>query len=1339
MFVDIDTNNEQREYKIQLARPNKQIIGNISERFGGKLNQKFGGISELTFDVPYFINGVDGLIKNENTEKIKEKMYLKLAVRNQEEWFVVDGITDSSNEGEKTMSIEAFSIPYELKNKRITEMDFQTVNAQGFLEELLEFSSWSIGEIDVEVAETYRTIELSNTDVYGAIVDGAETFGAILVFDDDAKEISYKYIDNVSKFKGLSVRQDHVMETLERSRSTDEMVTRLYVYGSDGLDISRVNPTGQRYLEDFSYFLHPFERDENNEVIAHSYYMSDALSHAILDMNELREEYLPQIERMQGEVDGLNVQLSDAKIALSEREFDVSSVRGLLDIAKATNDKKLVETRENELHDATVARDNQIVVVERLERQLVDLNNDILILQNQINFTALTPELLDELDPFIIEKEWSDDRYVDGPELYRDALDKFEELQQPQFTIDVGLPNIEYSPEHVYYDGKIGIGDKIRVREEDIGIDYRSPIVELDTDLDEMSSTVTIASEEAMMDDMERLVSIIYDNRSASTTVSNNKYKWDSVTGMKDEITQLREGVIDATQNRITAGVNESVEISDRGMVLTNPDFPDEMIIMQAGVIALSKDGGVNWTTSVTPNGVIADTIVGKLLAGNNLIITNDSGSFVLDQEGLDIDMDSIRIRSGDNKNILDEWNGLLITMGEFADNGQLNSYEKEQIKRQWDSIVNSFISIRDYYVDFMGPEGQENRYPAEYRTFVDSYESLKEYLNDVKQSDGYPILDEDRMDITSPVDGELYRKNVDEYTVAKDDFMLRVPLDFAHTEIEQTREHISLNYTKNDEIVTQLNLSEEGVRIDGELLEINAKTEFNDDTKMNAGVITNKYETMAIDLNTGNWWFSEPIKVSYGDENPYERTLATTDDIASAIDGVEMTYTGVLTNDAAVIAANADGEVEVEGYYTASTVFKIYQQNRDVTEHWKIEYQESDGVTGDLRGNKYNVTEITTDSGQVVFTATYKRNTVSKTFNLTKVREGERGVSAELLQLHSTSPVVMFDAYGNPDPAEQDVLVEAELSVISGDVSWDIIPYIRDVAQDPIEKESSNNAVTITQEDFMGDITSIRITASLEGLSDTTTISKLMHGERGSEGKQGVKGIDSTVYKLSSDSLILVRDMHGQYTPGTITLSGTSRLGAEPAKSHDGYFVIYERMGEAVTVDVYTEMSVRNQVDDNWEYIISDEEHPLAKRYVSRTAESEVDYTTGPGVMSLHVKYYKDRELTDELDNLTVMVVSNGESAINMEVYTTNGESFLDSDIDTDMYVKVYYGSEDVTDKIPADMFYWTRTSSDVIGDLEWNSKHKSTKTISITREDVDRRAHFDCHSDTQMIKGVI
>ncbi|MDJ1631459.1 phage tail spike protein [Bacillus velezensis] len=114
-----------------------------------------------------------------------------------------------------------------------------------------------------------------------------EKFEAVPVFNTIDCTVDFYKESDVSKYKGLNISPAQYMISLDDIEDMDDVVTRIYATGKDGLSINSVNPTGQSYIDDFSYFLYPFQRDQERNVIQRSNYMSDALCHAILDYNDL--------------------------------------------------------------------------------------------------------------------------------------------------------------------------------------------------------------------------------------------------------------------------------------------------------------------------------------------------------------------------------------------------------------------------------------------------------------------------------------------------------------------------------------------------------------------------------------------------------------------------------------------------------------------------------------------------------------------------------------------------------------------------------------------------------------------------------------------------------------------------------------------------------------------------------------------------------------------------------------------------------------------------------------------------------------------------------------------
>jgi hypothetical protein len=95
------------------------------------------------------------------------------------------------------------------------------------------------------------------------------------------------------------------------------------------------------------------------------------------------------------------------------------------------------------------------------------------------------------------------------------------------------------------------------------------------------------------------------------------------------------------------------------------------------------------------------------------------------------------------------------------------------------------------------------------------------------------------------------------------------------------------------------------------------------------------------------------------------------------------------------------------------------------------------------------------------------------------------------------------------------------------------------------------------------------------------------------------------------------------------------------------------------------------------------------------------------------------DGRLQQELNNIVYKV----------EIISSNGITFKNGNINTNLQAKVYHGSDDVTDIIDSSKFQWTRSSNDIAGDSTWNFNHAGGyKSITITSDDVSVRASFTC-----------
>src|SRR5690606_1710134 len=149
------------------------------------------------------------------------------------------------------------------------------MNASEMGNELLKDTTWTLAEVDPIFNQMFRSFDSGeDSNVLEAIGEWSKTFGGIVVWNTNLKTISLLDLEKQGRYKGLSVDYGRYLQSIRKTRTTDQMPTRLYIYGSEGLSINSVNPTGMSYIEDFSHYIYPFERDANRNVIKSSDFMS---------------------------------------------------------------------------------------------------------------------------------------------------------------------------------------------------------------------------------------------------------------------------------------------------------------------------------------------------------------------------------------------------------------------------------------------------------------------------------------------------------------------------------------------------------------------------------------------------------------------------------------------------------------------------------------------------------------------------------------------------------------------------------------------------------------------------------------------------------------------------------------------------------------------------------------------------------------------------------------------------------------------------------------------------------------------------------------------------------
>lgn len=764
MFIERDITKRVIKPKYFLAKPNMEVISSIHEAFGDDITFKLGDINELVFSIPYQVEEDMQLIDNPHTQKIKERMLIKCKMGPRIEYFLVDSINEDGSD-EEVFTVKTFSLAYELRGTRTPDFEEDAISPKELLDQVLADSPWTLKTVAPKFLTMYRGFAESKSNALDIVLKVKEVYEALPLFDTEKREIHLVDFPSYGSYKGMSVDYGQLLENVSLERASENLVTRLYIEGSDGLTISSVNPTGRNYIEDFSYFMHPFEQDAQGNVIQHSDFMSDALCKAILAQQKQVEQNETQIKNLISQRTAKITQVVNAESTLANLLGELDTILVQLDLAKATNDTALISQRNAEKNAKQTQVSSQQVTLNNLRGQLTTIENSLDALYAGIDASSnLTPELQKELKLYTISQDFIDDRYIDAQELYDAGLEKFKELRIPLFTGTIGLVNfLEMVEEEVYWD-KLNLGDTIKVKHPRMNLIFFAKLIEIQRGSDGEAISVTISNTTRTQGGFGKLADAIRQSSFASNVVQGNKKKWDKAGEDASLVAQMMNEEYDANKQRIIAGVNNLIEIGKRGIIVRSPDFPDEIIVIQSGIIALSRDNGATWETAITPRGIIAERLMGRILAGENLLITNSSGSFTMDENGAVFNVGSFVVRSGSgNVNLVDRWQDSSSFLTDYTDDNVLTPFEKRMLRIKWDDIKKRYDTNLVRITHHFKNDADTKSFVI---TYKQKYQELYNYLF-VTNAGAYPMLADQNMGNATSINGDLFNQRFKDYDSA--------------------------------------------------------------------------------------------------------------------------------------------------------------------------------------------------------------------------------------------------------------------------------------------------------------------------------------------------------------------------------------------------------------------------------------------------------------------------------------------------------------------------------------------------------------------------------------------
>ena len=404
MSFEIDYSKIGQKPDLYVCRPNQTTIGKLSDAFNIKLNLKLSQINELSFSLNYYkdINHIN--VVNPNYNLLKHRYLIKFVLNDYVEYFLINLPEDSDTEDNTIKNISCFSLAYKLSDELINGYKTtNSVNATTVLTDILSDTAWMVGHIDTEFDIMFRQFDITGKSALDAIYDISNTFGALVVYNTLNYTVNYYKLETYGLDRGLTFKYGKYLKSINNTINPDSFCTQLYIYGKSNISIASANTTGMPFLQNFTYFLYPFERDENGNILRHSDYVSDSLANSILDFNELLStkegdfnDLLTQKIALQETLDTSNTDLIDLKTAMYVilDSLDIAQSNGQetsIIITNRNNKQIEIDNKYKEINSVLldISITNSCIVDGNINLTIDDKTIDIpLILGDTINTVA---------------------------------------------------------------------------------------------------------------------------------------------------------------------------------------------------------------------------------------------------------------------------------------------------------------------------------------------------------------------------------------------------------------------------------------------------------------------------------------------------------------------------------------------------------------------------------------------------------------------------------------------------------------------------------------------------------------------------------------------------------------------------------------------------------------------------------------------------------------------------------------------------------------------------------------------------------------------------------------
>jgi hypothetical protein len=667
MIQTFDIFNRPETPTFILCNPNKTQLYAMGEIYNTDIILRYNGLSEFKFTVCSKING--NIVPYFDTIA-----YRRLVLIDGVGYFIIDSIDEENNGVINLKNVVCKSLESELIYKQLsltgTYNFYDGVATTDLMHKILSYApGWSIGTIDPNLWNVFRTFDISKNTLYNLMMtDLSNTYECIFTFDTFNKTISATSATTATTNTDIYLSYDNLVKNINLKPITNELVTALDVTGGGDLSINVVNPIGTDTIYNFAYY-------KNNE------WMGDSLIDAI-DAWELKiDSYLGAYGDILAAYKQSNIDLLDLQATLSILNSQKITMEGVQAVrvqggVPMTNaytyvDNSVVPSTERIYPDgqgltaALAFNSGQIIAQESLiankqttiddqKTQLAAINSDLSFANN------FTEEQFLELDSYIITSSYQNENFIQtslmtpseiqdqAQDLYDQAIAVLAKISNPRYEFSIDSANFIFLKEYITFTNQLQLGSVINLEISDSVMAY-PVLLQIEFSYDDPTKFNLVFSNRLRLDNSNYEFSDLFGSTNNSgLSVDFNSQQWKEWTNnYQDDVSLFINSSLNAANNNIISSANQEIVINQNGIkgrkVLEDGSYDLKQFWMNNNVLAFTDD---NWETSslalgeiTTPGGstaygLSADAIFGRLLVSNALTVSNANNSFIVNASG---------------------------------------------------------------------------------------------------------------------------------------------------------------------------------------------------------------------------------------------------------------------------------------------------------------------------------------------------------------------------------------------------------------------------------------------------------------------------------------------------------------------------------------------------------------------------------------------------------------------------------------------------------------------------------------------------------------------------------